>query len=131
MSRFGMFGKMTAQPGQRDALVQYLLTAAALVSDAPGCELYMVNTSASEPDTIWVIEAWRSKEDHDASLSIPAVRELIATARPLIAAMSEPVITTPVGGKGLSDNPALAINLDEQHPGIHKRQDERENHRWH
>ncbi|MCL5995987.1 MAG: antibiotic biosynthesis monooxygenase [Chloroflexi bacterium] len=102
MSRFGMFGKLTAYPGQRDALVQHLLTAATLVGSAPGCELYVVSTSPTEPDTIWVTEAWRSKADHVASLSIAGVQELIAKARPLIAAMSEPILLTPVGGKGLT-----------------------------
>jgi quinol monooxygenase YgiN len=101
VDRFGMFGKVTAQPGQRDVLVQHLLTAAKLVGDAPGCELYVVYTSPAEPDVIWVTEAWRSKADHDASLSLPGVKELIAKARPLIAQMGEPIITTPVGGKGL------------------------------
>ena len=106
MSRFGMFGKFTAQAGQRDALVQYLLTAAEMMSNAPGCELYVVGTSATAPDTIWVTEAWRSKEDHDASLSIAGVGELIGKARPLIAAVGEPIITVPVGGKGLTELPA-------------------------
>ena len=101
VTRFGLFGKFTAQPGQRDALVQHLLTAAALVGAAPGCELYVVHTSPTEPDAIWVSEAWRSQADHEASLGMPGVRELIATARPLIAGMSDRVVTVPVGGKGL------------------------------
>lgn len=101
MVRFGMHGKLTAQPGQREALVQYLLNAATLVGKAPGCDLYVVSISSADPDTIWVTEAWRSKADHDASLSTPGVRELIAKAKPLIAAMSDPILTTPVGGKGL------------------------------
>ncbi len=102
MSRFGMFGKFTAHPGQRDALVQHLLTAAEIVGREPGCELYVVSTSPTEPDSVWVTEAWRSKADHDASLSLVSVRELIATTRRLIAAMSEPILTIPVGGKGLA-----------------------------
>jgi quinol monooxygenase YgiN len=102
MERYGMIGKLTAQPGQRAALVEVLLTAAELVSNAPGCELYVVSTSATEPDAVWVAEAWRSKADHDASLTLPAVRELISSARPLIASMSEPILTIPVGGKGLN-----------------------------
>ena len=102
VNRFGMYGKLTAHPGQRDALVQHMLTAAELVSDAPGCDVYIVNTSPSDPDTIWITEAWRSKADHEASLSIPGVRELIAKARPLIAAISDPILTVPVGGKGLT-----------------------------
>ena len=101
MTRFGLFGKITAQPGQRDALVQHLLTAAALVGAAPGCELYVVHTSPTEPDALWVSEAWRSQADHEASLGAAGVRELIAKARPLIAGMSDRVVTVPVGGKGL------------------------------
>ncbi|HYL97797.1 MAG TPA: putative quinol monooxygenase [Blastocatellia bacterium] len=101
VERFGMFGRVVAQPGQRDTLVQHLLKAAELVGNAPGCELYVVYTSLAEPDVVWVTEAWRSKADHDASLSLPGVRELIGKARPLIASVGEPIITTPVGGKGL------------------------------
>jgi quinol monooxygenase YgiN len=34
-------------------------------------------------DTIWVKETWRSKADHDASLTMPGVRELIAKGEAL------------------------------------------------
>jgi quinol monooxygenase YgiN len=101
-NRFGMFGKVIAREGQRDALVQVLLSAAELVGKGPGCELYIVHTSPTEPDAVWVTEVWRSKEDHAASLSIKGVKELIAKGRPLIAEMGEPTFTIPVGGKGLS-----------------------------
>lgn len=101
MPRFGLHGKIVAQPGQRDALVQHLLAAARLMERVPGCELYVVGTSATEPDAVWVTEVWRSEADHDASLSIDGVRALIAAARPLIAAIAEPVRTMPVGGTGL------------------------------
>ena len=100
MDRFGILGKVTARSGQRNALVEYLLTAARLVGTSPGCELYVVSTSPTEPDIIWVTEAWRSKADHEASISIPGVSDLIQKARPLIA-KSEPILTVPVGGKGL------------------------------
>jgi quinol monooxygenase YgiN len=100
VTRFGMFVKVTTHPGQRDTLVRYLLTAAELVNQAPGCETYLVHTSPTEPEVVWVSETWRNREDHDASLTIPGVRELIAKARPLIASMGEPVFTVPVGGKG-------------------------------
>ena len=101
MSRYGLHGKMVATAGQRDALVEHLLTASRLVSDAPGCELYYVSTSPTEPDAVWVTEVWRSKEDHDGSLKLPGVRELIQKARPLIGSMGESFVTTPVGGKGI------------------------------
>ena len=109
MHRFGMFGKMIASEGHRDELVQYLLHAAELVSDAPGCELYIVSIVPTEPDAIWVSEAWRSQEDHDRSLTLPGVGELIAKARPLIVSMPEHIITTPIGGKGLPSYPSAEV----------------------
>jgi quinol monooxygenase YgiN len=101
MTRFGLHGKLIARPGERDALVQIMLTAARLVSDAPGCQIYFVSTSTTEPDTIWVTEVWRSEEDHKASLTLPAIKDLITKGRPLLAGAPEQIFTTPVGGKGL------------------------------
>ncbi len=101
MDRFGLHGKLTAHPGQRDALVQILLEAADVLGSAPGCEIYFVSTSHTEPDAIWVTEVWRNEADHAASLSLPRVRELIIRAKPMIAAMSDSARTVPIGGKGL------------------------------
>jgi quinol monooxygenase YgiN len=103
MERFGMYGKVVAKPGQRDALVEHLLEASRLLTPLPGCEIYIINIAPSEPDAIWVTEVWRSEADHDASLKMESVRALIAGARPLIASGgSESIRLVPVGGKGLS-----------------------------
>jgi quinol monooxygenase YgiN len=101
MERFGMYGKMVAKPGQRDALVDALLEASRLVSPLPGCELYIVSTVPSEPDAVSVMEVWRTEADHDASLKLDSVRALITRARPLIAGGGDSVRVVPVGGKGL------------------------------
>jgi quinol monooxygenase YgiN len=101
MSRFGLFGKFTAQPGQRDALLALLVEAAKGVSDAPGCEIWIVSTSPDDPDGIWVSEVWRSEEDHAASLKGDETRALIERAMPLIKGM-EHVKLAPVAGKGLA-----------------------------
>ena len=101
MDRFGLHGKLTAHPGQRDALLAILLEGADLVGNAPGCEIYFVSTARDEADAIWVTEVWRSEADHAASLSFPGVKELIVKARPLIASMSDSARTIPIGGKGL------------------------------
>jgi quinol monooxygenase YgiN len=101
MSKFGLYGKIIAQPGQRDALVEVLLEAAAVLETPPGCELYIINVSPTEPDTIWVTEVWKSKEDHAASLQLDAVKQTIQRGRPLIAG-GERIEVMPVGGKGLS-----------------------------
>ena len=100
MSKFGLYGKIVTQPGQRDALVAILLEAAAGMPDVPGCDLYIINVSPTEPDAIWVTEVWQSREDHAASLTRADVQALIARGRPLIAG-GERIEVVPLGGKGL------------------------------
>jgi len=96
-----LFGKITAQAGQRAALVAYLLDAARVVGTLEGCYLYLVNISPTDADAIWVTEVWRSPADHQGSLALDKVRAIITVARPLIAGMSDSTTVTPVGGYGL------------------------------
>ena len=101
---YGLTGKMIAQPGQRDTLIGYLLQAAEGMRDLEGCYMYVVGSANDDPNVIWISEVWRSKEDHDASLTLEGAQELIAKARPLIAGFGERFESTPLGGKGLPDN---------------------------
>ena len=96
-----MYGKVLAQPGRRDALLEVVLEAAETLGDLPECELYIVNTASDEPEAIWVTELWASEEAHARSLERDDVRALIQRGRLLIAGMGEQVRLTPVGGKGL------------------------------
>jgi quinol monooxygenase YgiN len=95
---YGLIGKMNAAPGQRDALIAILLDA---INDMPGCLSYIVAEDAADPDGIWITEVWDTKASHDASLAIPAVKNAIGKAKPLIASFAQSVTTTPVGGNGL------------------------------
>lgn len=98
---FGLYGKMRAIPGQRDALIALLMQAADGLRDFDQCYVYVINTDPGDPDGIWVTEVWRSQADHQASLSLEATKTLIAQARPLIAEFSHRIEVAPVGGKGL------------------------------
>jgi quinol monooxygenase YgiN len=95
---YGLIGKMSATPGQRDALIAMLLEG---TGEMPGCLSYIIATDPSDANAIWITEAWDSEGSHSASLSLPAVKAVIAKARPLIAGFSDRVVTTPVGGSGL------------------------------
>lgn len=97
---YGLIGKMSAAPGQRDALVAILLESASTGS-MPGCLSYVVAVDPSDADAIWITEVWENKASHDASLTFPAVKDAIARGRPLIASFGDGVVTTPVGGHGL------------------------------
>ena len=100
---YGLIGKITAAAGQRDALIAILLDG---VEDMPGCLSYVVAQDPADADAIWVTEVWESQASHAASLTLPAVREAISRGRPLIAAFDNQVVTTPLGGHGLSSRRA-------------------------
>ena len=95
---YGLIGKMLANPGQRDALISILLES---VGRMPGCLSYIVATDASDPNALWITEAWDNVESHRASLKLPQVQQAIGRAKPLIAGFGERFETTPVGGVGL------------------------------
>jgi quinol monooxygenase YgiN len=95
---FGLIGKMSATPGQRDALLEILLAGTATM---PGCLSYIIAKDSKDPDAIWITEVWDSKASHDASLALPAVKAAIAKARPIIAGFGDGATTVPVGGVGL------------------------------
>ena len=101
MERFGLQGKFDANPGKRHELLDILLEAARLMEAAEGCELYVVSTSA-DADAVHITEIWRSEADHDASLGIAGVSELIKRARPLIAGAPESTRLAVHGGRGLT-----------------------------
>ena len=95
---YGLIGKMRATPGQRDALLAILLEG----TDAmPGCLSYVIAQDPADADAIWITEVWTDAGSHKASLSLPAVQQAIAKARPLIAGFDSHVETVPVGGHGL------------------------------
>ena len=96
---YGLIGKMTAAPGKRDALIAILLEGTAAM---PGCLSYIIAKDGTDADAVWITEVWDTKESHDASLSLPSVKDAITRGRPLIAGFGERIVTTPVGGHGLS-----------------------------
>ncbi len=99
---FAMYGKVLAKPGYRDEMVELLLEASRLLTPLPGCLMYIVNTEPAQPDAVWVTEIWRSEAEHDASLKMESVLEVIARSRPLVAGF-EGIRLVPVGGKGLPE----------------------------
>ncbi len=102
MAQFGLHGKLTATSGNGDKLAHILLRAARLVGTAQGCRLYLVSRDNSTPDTVWVTEVWDSQADHDKSLQVSGVRELIGEAMPLLAGQPEKgQVLNVLGGFGM------------------------------
>lgn len=95
---YGQIAKITAISGKRDELISVLIAG---TKNMPGCLSYVIAEDATEPDAVWISEAWENKESHDSSLGLPSVKDSLTKGRSLIAAFSNRVITTPIGGTGL------------------------------
>ena len=99
MTQIARYGKAKAREGRGQELAQLLLAAADDLDSDPGCQLYLINRQASEPDLIWVTELWRSQADLDASLERIRGSEGVAAAMALVEDW-EMVELEPLGGKG-------------------------------
>ena len=89
MNQYLLHGKLSALSGKGDDLEKILLEASQLMSSAKGCKLYMVSRDVNQAEDIWITEIWDSKEDHDNSLSVPGVKELIGQAMPILDGMPQ------------------------------------------
>ena len=97
---YGYLGSMKTQPGKREEVVAILLSGLDGLQKV-GCIQYTVGVSLSDDVTIWVSEVWSSKEQHDASLQLPEVKEAIARAMPMLTGDFTREETTVQGGIGL------------------------------
>jgi quinol monooxygenase YgiN len=95
---YGLIGKLTTAAGKRDELVAILLEG---TGNMPGCLSYVIAKDPGDADGIWVTEVWDSQASHEASLSLPSVKNAITKGRSLIASFSHRFVTNPVGGHGL------------------------------
>jgi len=95
---FGLIGKMRAKQGKREELERLLLAG---TGNMPGCLSYVIARDPDDSDALWITEVWTDEDSHKASLSLPAVAEAIAQARPIIAGFDSHQRTRPIGGVGL------------------------------
>ena len=76
MSKTAILAKLTAQPGKRDELVEALGPLVEAVDQEPGTELYVLHTSATEPDVVWFYELYTD----EAALNAHRTSETMAKA---------------------------------------------------
>jgi len=94
---YGLIAKLVAVPGKRDTLISILIDG---TREMPGCFSYVIAKNAAEENTVWVTEIWDSEKSYEASLTLPAVKDCIVQAKPLIAGFEKIATTAPVGGVG-------------------------------
>jgi quinol monooxygenase YgiN len=95
---WGMIAKITLLPGRRDEMLQILEESAA---DMQGCLSYVVAKDATDENIVWVTEVWDKLASHDASLSLPTVKNAIPRAKAIVSNFERIAITTPAWGVGL------------------------------
>ncbi|TDV57149.1 putative quinol monooxygenase [Actinophytocola oryzae] len=93
---------MRVKPGHRDEVVATLVGGADALR-VVGCDLYVVGTSDTDEDLVWVNEVWVSKEAHDASLRLPEVRASITRTMPLLTGEFTSQELDIVGGLGVPE----------------------------
>lgn len=103
MPLYGIYTRFISHPQKGKALIEILIRANDIVSDAKGCRLYIINHDMVNTDLIWVTELWDTQEDHAISLTLDGCKELIAEAMPLLAAAPEQIVLKAVAGKGIED----------------------------
>lgn len=85
MPKYLLHGSLTAKLNCQTQLANILLQASKLMKTAKGCELYTVSLDPQDSNNVWITEIWTTKKDHQNSLSVDGVRELITQAMPLLA----------------------------------------------
>ena len=102
MNYYGLAGKMTAQDGKREELLEILLKASKLLQENDDCILYVVSRMKDDKNAIWIHEAWTNEDAHDRSLDPKDIRDLVMSALPILANKLEIGLQLQtVGGKGL------------------------------
>jgi quinol monooxygenase YgiN len=96
---WGMIAKITLLPGRRDEMIEILKESAATM---PGCLSYGVAKDAADENTVWVTEVWDSMASHDASLSLPAVKNAIPRSKAIVSNFERIAVTNPVWRAGLA-----------------------------
>ena len=95
---YGLIVKLTVVPGRREEMIGILKESAV---DMPGCFSYVVAKDSADENAIWVTEVWDSVASHDASLSLPSVKNAIPRAKAIVSSFDKIAVTSPVWGVGL------------------------------
>jgi quinol monooxygenase YgiN len=103
---YGLIVKLKIISGRRDDVIRLLHGS---TIGMPGRFSYIVAKDATDEDLIWVTEIWDTVASHDASLSLPSVRNVFPQVKPLVAAFDKVAVTIPVAGIGPGLHPPAEV----------------------
>jgi quinol monooxygenase YgiN len=99
--RIHRYAHCRAVSGRGEELAGLLLEVAAGLHGFDGCDMYIINRAADDPDVIWVTELWASREALEGSLKTPETQAMIPRVMALVAEWGDPIDVVPLGGHGL------------------------------
>ncbi len=101
MPRFAQHTRLTAAPGERDALIAKFLEAASLQRDNDACELMLVSAAPNDPDVVYLTEVWTSARQWEKARDSDEIKAWAASMPRLVAAAPQSADLDVKGGKGL------------------------------
>jgi quinol monooxygenase YgiN len=94
MSTIYVIATLRTHPGKLAELVPHAKAVAKATNEKEeGCMLYQMHQSLLEPDTIRVVEQWRSREDLTKHFDMEHMKAWRAAGAPLIAERKVEIIT--------------------------------------
>ena len=103
MPKHAVYTRFTTQPDKGPELIDVLLRANDIVSEAEGCRQYIINHDIDNKDLIWVTELWDNQEDYAISLTLDGCKELTTEATHFLALPPEQIELRAFAGKGVED----------------------------
>jgi quinol monooxygenase YgiN len=95
---YGLIVKITAVFGRRDDLIAILKEIAA---DMTGCLSLCCGQRLIRRQYPVGSEVWDSAASHDASFSLPSIKNAIPQAKAIVSSFTKIAVTTPTWGVGL------------------------------
>jgi quinol monooxygenase YgiN/mannose-6-phosphate isomerase-like protein (cupin superfamily) len=103
MGKIGRYAKAKAKAGKGEELATKMLEVAAGLESVRGCEMYVVNQAADDPDTVWITEIWSDEEAMSASLQQDGAQARIAEVLELMEGRPQLTELKPLAGVGYVD----------------------------
>lgn len=102
-AKIGLWIKFTAKDGQRNSLAAHLTEVASLAHGETGTELWLVNLSPTDPNAVWLYEAYSDQDAMHAHEATAAYEAAKAKTGSFLAGPPEVLPLLPISGKGLAE----------------------------
>jgi quinol monooxygenase YgiN len=94
MSTVYVIATIKTHPGKLDELLPHARAVVKATNEnEPGCLLYQANVSVAEPDTLRMVEQWKTRDDLTKHFDMPHMAVWRAANAPLIASRRVEIIT--------------------------------------